>query len=584
MGLMRTAGVAIVLALATAAPVLAAEMDPLHAALPPELNQLNWGIYAARIPQPKPRALKHRVPKTMHRLRGQAGLPHWYTFHESPGRDAWNSNETVLTTANVNQNQFGMRYSVPVSGEVYAEPLYVPQVAISGQGVHDVLLVATEGDILYAFDAESGATLWQTSYVNPPAVTTFSTQNCQCSNIAVQQGITGTPVVDSATLIAYFVAKTSETTNGNTTTHYRLHGVSLATGFDVAAPTDIVASVVATDGTTVALDPNWSIQRPGLALANGAVYVTFGSGADRQPLTTSGWLIAFDKTTLAQVVAFSDETGDSQVEHLWYGQTDPTRLGAIWMSGGAPAIDASGNLYVQTGNGAFDGKLDWGQSVLKVAPDLSHVVDYFTPSQWLKQSNSDADLSSAGPILLPQQIAGKRVVVAGGKSGVTYLLEQNRLGHFYAHSNHVLSSTTTGEGLWGTTAAYVGPDGNTYLIVPGGGPMTLWQVTSSPKISLAFMNQSAEHFGDGNDAGSEPVISSNGTTPGTAIVWAYSRVGSSGPAQLTLRAFDATNLANELIELPYTNWMGGGELLTPTVANGMVFTAGEGVVSGYGLL
>jgi hypothetical protein len=577
--------VALLLVAGASVPSLAGDSESEnHAPLPPELNELNWALYAARVPQPRPRALKHRVAKTMGRTRSTAALPAWYTFHASNLRDGWNSNETLLTTANVNQNQFGMRYSVPVNGEVYAEPLYVPQVNLGLQGVHDVLLIATEGDSVYAFDAETGATLWQTNLTAPPAITTFSTKGCGCSNIATQQGITGTPVVDPATLTAYFVAKTTETVGGVTSSYYRLHGLSIVTGLDVAPPTNIVASTVALDGTTVVLDPNWSIQRPGLALNKGVIYVSFGSGADKQPATTSGWVIAFAENSLQQLAAFSTETGDSMLMHLWYGATAQTRLGAIWMSGAAPAIDSSGNVYVQTGNGAFDGKLDFGQSLVKVAPTLSGVVDYFTPTSWLTQSNKDADLSSAGAMILPALIGGKHVVAGGGKSGVTYLLNQWYLGHFQAQRDHVLSETTTNTGLWGTLASYVGPDGNTYLIVPGGGPMSLWQVSASPNASLAFMSSSSESFGTGDDAGSEPVISSNGTTPGTAIVWSYSRVGSSGPAALTLRAYDATNLANELIEIPYTNWMGGGELLTPTVANGMVFAAGESVVNGYGLL
>jgi len=114
--------------------------------------------------------------------------------------------------------------------------------------------------------------------------------------------------------------------------------------------------------------------------------------------------------------------------------------------------------------------------------------------------------------------------------------------------------------------------------------MTLWQVRTGSGVSLGYMSQTTDHFSDGDDAGSEPIVSSNGTVAGSAIVWSYSRVGQGGPAQLTLRAYDASNLANKLVELPYTYWLGGGELLSPSVANGMVFTAGEGVVSAFGLL
>jgi len=478
-----------------------------------------------------------------------------------------------------------MLYSQQVDGEVYAEPLFVPHVRTAPRTFHDLLLIATEGDSIYAFDAESGTQLWKTTYVNPPYVTTFDPSACGCSNIAFQQGITGTPVVDLHTLLMYFVTKTTETQASNVTTHYRLHAVNVATGLDTTPNTDITASVIAQDGTQVLLDPGWSIQRPGIALAGNVVYVAFGSGADYQPLTTSGWIIAFDKTNLQQIAQFSDETGASQVQSIWWDGQVATRLGSIWAAGAAPAVDEHGNLYVQTGNGAFDGSLDWAMSLIEVSPDLSKVVDSFTPATWLGDSNADADLGSAGVTLLPAQHGHfSHIVIGGGKTGLSYVLNGHRLGGYNASGDRILSETQTNDGLWGTTAAYVGSDGQTYLLVPGGGPMTLWQVQQGSTVALGFMSQTVDHFSDYDDAGSEPVVSSNGTVPGSAIVWAYSRVGSGGPAQLTLRAYDASNLANKLIELPFTNWQGGGELLSPTVANGMVFTAGEGNVSAYGLL
>jgi len=577
--------VAILLALAMPAAALADDPDSHHPNLPPDLQRFgNWALYTSRVPQPRPAA--RRIPAAL-RAKRRAGRrpgspPAWLTFHGNLGRTAWNPSETVLNTSNVNPRQFGMLYSVPVDGEVYAEPLFIPQVNVAGKGTHDVLLVATEGDSVYAFDAESGAALWKTTYVNPPAVTTFNPGPCKCSNIAFQQGITGTPAVDPATLIAYFVTKTTEVVNNVSTVHYRLHGLNVTNGSDVAPPTDIQASVRASDGTKVSLNATFSIQRPGIALANGMVYVTFGSGADKHPSTTSGWVIAFNESNLAQLSAFSDETGHTQIQKLWYGPTGPTRLAGIWMSGSAPVVDSSGNVYVQTGNGAYDGVLDWGISVLKLSPTLSKVVDYFTPVGWSNLSNNDEDLSSAGVMALPQPVGGKNVLLAGGKAGATYLLDEAAMGEYNGKTNRDLFNIVTNGGLWGTIASYVGPDGNTYVIVPGGGPMTQWEVTSN--ASLQFISQSNENFSVGDDAGSEPVISSNGTAPGSAIVWSYSRVGTGGPATLNLRAFDATNLSNELIELPFTNWQGGGELLTPTVANGMVFTAGEGNVSAYGLL
>jgi hypothetical protein len=163
-------------------------------------------------------------------------------------------------------------------------------------------------------------------------------------------------------------------------------------------------------------------------------------------------------------------------------------------------------------------------------------------------------------------------------------MNRNHMGGFNPSNDQILSETETNDGLWGTPAAYTGPDGKTYVLEPGGGPMTLWQVQTGSGVSLGYMNQTPDRFGDYDDSGSEPIVSSNGTASGSAIVWVYSRVGSGGPAQLNLRGYDATNLANELVDVPFTNWLGGGELLSPSVANGMVFTAGEGVVSAFGLL
>jgi len=254
------------------------------------------------------------------------------------------------------------------------------------------------------------------------------------------------------------------------------------------------------------------------------------------------------------------------------------------MSGCAPAIDAAGNVYVQTGNGAFDGKLDWGMSMLKISPMLAGVLSYFTPSTYEHDNNRDIDLGSAGAILLPQAAGNYQVAVGGGKSGDTYLLNEANLGGLQPSGDpNVLFWAKTNAGLWGTPATYIGADGNTYLFVPGSGPMTAWKVTTSPGPGLVKVGHTPDAFGDGNNGGTIPVISSNGTTAGTAIVWAYSR--SPAPTDITLRAYDAANLSDELIEIPFTKWeVNGTSLITPMVANGRVYAGGAGVLKAYGLL
>ena len=507
------------------------------------------------------------------------------TYHNDNSRTGWNPNETKLTVANVNSSQFGLKFSVPLDGEVYAQPLYVPQVTIGGVA-HNVVVVASENATVYAIDAGSGAILWKHPFADPPLI--VASVICHCGTIQGPQGLTGTPTIDVARDSIYVVAHTDEGPTGQVVTHYRLHALLLESGNDRVAATDIKMSAKATDGKTVWLSTTYNMQRPGLAENNGIIYVSFGSQSDRHAASTTGWIAAYDADTLKPIGSLpgkvSTATGLQQVQTEWYGKTGPVRLASIWMSGAAPAIDSAGNIYVQTGNGAYDGLLDWGQSLLKIAPSLSAVLDYFTPSTYKSDNNADRDLGSAGVVLLPQMAGSYNVAVGGGKSGITYLLDEANLGKLQPPGDpNVLFWAQTNFGLWGLPASYIGSDGNTYVMVPGSGPMTSWRVQTSPKPSLVQVGQTPDQFCQGDDCGTIPVISSNGITPGTAIVWAYSRVPNAGPANLTLRAYDASNLSHELVVLPFTHWLGGGMLLTPMVANGMVYAGGESVLNAYGL-
>lgn len=531
--------------------------------------------------------LQNQLPVTHpYRYKCPGQLPSATTYHYDNARTGWDPNEQILNTSNVNAAHFGLKFSVPLDGEVYAEPLYVPQVAMSG-GVHNLLVAATENATVYGIDADSGAVLWKTPFANPPNVIASIAIGAN-SNVAGPNGLTGTPTIDVARDSIYVVGHTDEGPAGSQTTHYRLHALRLEDGSDRVPSTDISLSNVATDGTIVKLDPVWSIQRPGLAENNGVVYVSFGSAADFRPTTSTGWLAGYDANTLAPVFTLggtSTANGLTQSQNVWFtSQPQPVRMAAIWQSGAAPAIDGAGNLYVQTGNGAFDGAHDWGMSLLKVAPNLASVVDYFTPSSWQSDSNYDTDLGSAGVLLLPQGNLTRSLAIGGGKSGMTYMLDATNLGKLGPSGDpNALFHTQTNSGLWGQPAAYVGSDGNTYLIVPGSGPMSSWKVTGAPTASLTKVGQTADHFADGDDGGTIPVISSNGTAPGSAIVWAYSRVPNGGPADLTLRAYDASNLSNKLVEVPFTHWTGGGMLITPVVAYGTVYAGGESVLNAYGL-
>src|SRR5271163_47223 len=141
------------------------------------------------------------------------------TQHNDIGRTGQNLNETILTTSNVNPTQFGKLFSQPVDGEVYAQPLYLSGITING-AVHNVVLVATEHDSVYAFDADTNGggnstPLWQASMLSPAHgatanATTVSATTVGTQDIPVELGITGTPVIDPSTGTLYVVSNSFE--------------------------------------------------------------------------------------------------------------------------------------------------------------------------------------------------------------------------------------------------------------------------------------------------------------------------------------------------------------------------------------
>src|SRR5947207_6346270 len=133
--------------------------------------------------------------------------------------------------SNVTSRTFGKLFSYPVDGYLYAEPLYVSQLAIPGQGMHNVVFVASEHDSVYAFDADGLVTapLWQTSFIDPSnGITTVDALNdIHCGNLVPEIGITSTPVISLANQALYVV---SEVKNQNTNSYLiELHALDLAT-------------------------------------------------------------------------------------------------------------------------------------------------------------------------------------------------------------------------------------------------------------------------------------------------------------------------------------------------------------------
>src|SRR5216684_1731944 len=367
-----------------------------------------------------------------------------FTYHNDSMRTGRNQNETVLTPGNVNSAQFGKVFSFPVDGKIYAQPLYVPNVNIAGQGAHNVIYVATEHDSIYAFDADNlqGAPLWQTSFISPAdgittlSIGTASGLDITCDSMQPEVGITGTPVIDAATNTMYLVARTKEVNGGNTNFVHKLHMLDITTGTDKPNSPVVIQASVPGSGTgydgqgNVLWDPLIANQRSGLLLMNGVVYIAFASFCD--PPNYHGWLLAYDAASLQQLQAFN---------------SSPNGWGnGIWGSGAAPAADSSGNIYVSTGNGTLDSDFagpNYGDSILKLSTNgggLS-LVDYFTPFNQFYLIGPDLDLGSGGVTVVPDQTTGPaHLLFGGGKSGDIYLLNRDSLGGYTSSNNNQVES------------------------------------------------------------------------------------------------------------------------------------------------
>ena len=485
--------------------------------------------------------------------------PGTFTYHNDNARDGQNQQEIVLNPSNVNVAQFGKLFSYPVDGQVYAQPLYVANVNIPGQGFHNVLYVASENDSVYAFDADGLTTtpLWQVSFLSAAQnVTTVPSTaiNANYDDLYPQIGITGTPVIDPGAGTLFVVVKTDD----NGTFKQRLHALNIATGEEQAnSPVEIQGSIT-TDGITKTFSALLENQRPALLLLNGVVYIAWGSHGDIG--TYHGWVMGYSETTLAQVSAYITTPVDS--------------YGGIWQAGGGPAADASGNIYVTSGNGPDDvatGGSDYSGALIKLGTTSGlTVADYFKPSTSTTQNAYE--MSSGGPVVLPTQTGSfPDVVIVAGKDKNLYLVNRDSMGGASPSSAQLLQ-TITGAfqgGVFSTPSFW---QNNVYF----------WAETDilrSFQLQGGQLSATATYPVNMAYPGAGTAVSSNGSQNG--ILWALDAKG-------VLHAFDATNISHEL----YNSSEAGArdnagspvKFAVPTVANGKVYVGSANQVSGYGLL
>jgi hypothetical protein len=510
------------------------------------------------------------------------------TWHYDNARSGVQPAETVLTPSNVNSAKFGKIFSLPVIGDIYAQPLYLHQYQMSDGSLHNVLLVATAEDYVYAFDADgknpSQGYLWRKFLVNSGETwLTYLDENSDF-DIYPNIGIISTPVVNRSGGTIYVVSR-SKTTSGTITYFQRLHALNIADGTEkLNGPTTIKATVkgLGDGATTISFAPRIHNQRSALLLAptpgvgsGNSIFIVWASHGDQARY--HGWGIAYDAANIA-------------VQNGAWMDTPNGAEGGIWMSGGGPSSDNLGNIFLAAGNGTFDantGGSDYGSSALRLTFGSSiAVADYFTPADFPSLNSQDNDMGSGALMLLPTQ-AGPvpHLAMTTDKSGTIYLINRDNMGHFTTPLNSSRQSFSGGPSKNRSSFAFFN---NVLYAGLAGEPLQAWSFNPQTELfTTTPQSKSTNLYGTNtNGSGSVPSVSANGSSNG--IVWALDYSGfyhtpaklyAYDPANLGTQLYNSTQAANNrdaaAIAVKFT---------TPTVANGNVYVGGRNAVTVYGLL
>ena len=497
------------------------------------------------------------------------------TYHNNNSRTGLNPSEATLTLSNVNSTSFGKLFTLAADGRVDGEPLYLSAVPIPGNGTHNLLIVVTENDSVYAFDADTGSVIWHVTTLKSGET---PSDDRGCGQVTPQIGITSTPVIRRPTGsngVIYTVAM-SKDSSGNY--HQRLHALDATTGNELYKGPSISRPSIPGDGDNssggyVVFDPAQYEERAGLLQVGNTIYLAWASHCDIRPYT--GWIMGYNATTLAQTTVLNVTPNGNE--------------GAIWGSGSGLTADDSSNIFFLDANGTFDTTLnssgfpssgDYGNAFIRLSTKSGlAVADYFEMDNGVSESDSDTDLGSGGDLLLPvmKDSAGATwdLAVGAGKDTNLYVVNRNSMGKFNAGSNNIyqeLSGVLPG-GIWSMPAFW---SGRLYF-GPVSQPILEFQFKQA-KLASAAVAKTTNTF---PYPGATPSISCNkGSNP---IVWA---VANTNPA--VLYAYNATTL----VELYNSNQAAGGrdnfgagnKFITPMIANGKVYVGTTTGVGVFGLL
>jgi hypothetical protein len=477
------------------------------------------------------------------------------TYHNNNERNGAFTEETTLTPSVVNSSQFGKLRSYQVDGQIYAQPLYVPQLSINGAN-HNVVFVATENDSVYAFDADQQSSpLWQVSLGVP-------SPRGDVEGVSPVLGITSTPVIDITTGTMYVLA----TTNSGP---FYLHALDITSGKEkFGGPVSVRGSVSGTgwdsSNGTISLE-NGCYQRMGLALnpTNNQIYIGFGH-------CNHGWLLAYDKSSLKQTSIFND--------------TPDGAGGGLWNGGGAPAInDGSGNVFITTGVDQDDPPSGYNDAFLRLSGSDLSVQDFFQPDDSSFLAANDADLGSGSPVLMPDNSSSTPYeIIGGGKDGKLFVVNRASMGSFSSTSNNVIQTVQSGvhqfDNIFSTPVYW-----NGFFYVQCEGDV-LRQFTwnngrlSDQPVKLGQFVLWAH--------GATASLSANGTNNG--ILWEIENTNHDNGGVAILRAYDAIDVSRQL----YDSTQAGSrdtagsalKFTVPTIAGGKVFVGTSNELDIYGLL
>ncbi|XSG73261.1 hypothetical protein ACP8Y2_13830 [Herpetosiphon llansteffanensis] len=548
------------------------------------------------------RPVVHAVPSATSQLQPPPARVAVTTRSFDNARTGTTAAEQLLAPTNVVSNTFGKLFSRTVDGQIYAQPLYVPDLTMPGVGVRNVVFVATQKNNVYAFDADDpamSAPLWSLNLGQfaTSSLREFGTRynGGVYQDIKPYVGITGSPVIDTATNTLYVVPFIRL---GAYQYQHRMVAINILTGAIIQSTT--IQGSVPGDGNDanpndglVVFDSRQHLQRASLLLDGNRVYVAFAGYADTDPY--HGWVFGYNKTTLQRELIYNT-TPQKEVTSQPNAANDGE--GGIWMSGQGLTSDGQGNLYLSIGNGSWNANLpngrDYGSSVSKLNisnPLTPTVQTWFTPYDYKTLNTNDTDLGTTGAILIPNT----NVMIAGSKGGKIYVFNRNDMGGLGVQQGTTgFDKPVAGKfyqsfkphggsgfrGIFGSPVVWAagGSTGTRMFVWPVNSPLKAFQFSTTQPLTPSFITTpvATSTLQTVQMPGGVMSLSWNGTNANTGIVWATHSTG--GSANTTtqpgvLRAYNALTLqeAWNSNQIASRDAMGNlAKFNTPLVADGKV--------------